>query len=60
MVNVTRTFKNLDHPLDKIFGGVPAGSSLPAVDGGFHPRFSEALRDIHVPFYQSMVFYDRI
>jgi len=44
MVNVTRTFKNLDHPLDKIFGGIPAGSSLPAVDGVFHPRFGEALR----------------
>jgi len=27
MVNVTPTLKNLEHPLDKIFGGIPAGSS---------------------------------
>jgi len=27
MVNVTPTLKNLDHPLNKIFGGIPAGSS---------------------------------
>jgi hypothetical protein len=27
MVNVTLTPRNLDHPLDKIFGGIPAGST---------------------------------
>jgi len=27
IVNVTPTFKNLEHPLDKIFGGILAGSS---------------------------------
>jgi hypothetical protein len=25
--NVTLPIKNIDHPLDKIFGGIPAGSS---------------------------------
>ena len=25
--NVTLPLKNIDHPLDKIFGGIPAGSS---------------------------------
>jgi len=56
MVNVTRTFKNLDHPLDKIFAclparqeGIPAGSSLAAVHRGFHPRFSEALQPFDSP-----------
>jgi hypothetical protein len=38
------TLKSLDHPLQKIFGDIPAGSSLPAVGRGFHPRFSEALQ----------------
>ena len=27
MVNVTAALKNLDHPLYKIFGDIPAGSS---------------------------------
>jgi len=27
IVNVTPTLKNLEHPLDKIFGGILAGSS---------------------------------
>jgi hypothetical protein len=45
MVNVTPTLKNLVHPLDKIFGGIPAGSSLPAAGRGFHPRFCEALQE---------------
>jgi len=27
MVNITPTLKKLDHPLDKIFGGIPAGST---------------------------------
>jgi len=27
MRNVDLTLKNLDHPLDKIFGSIPAGSS---------------------------------
>jgi hypothetical protein len=27
MRNVDLTLKNLDHPLDKIFGNIPAGSS---------------------------------
>jgi len=42
--NVTPALKNLEHPLYKIFGDIPAGSSLPAVGRGFHPRFSEALQ----------------
>jgi len=25
MANVTIPLKNIDHPLDKIFGGIPAG-----------------------------------
>jgi hypothetical protein len=29
------TLKDLDHPLDKIFVGIPAGSSLPPVAGAF-------------------------
>jgi hypothetical protein len=28
--NVTPPLKNIDHPLDKIFGGIPAGSSVPS------------------------------
>jgi hypothetical protein len=35
--------KNLNHPLYKILGDIPAGSSLPAVGRGFRPRFSGAL-----------------
>ena len=27
MVNVAHALKNLEHPLDKIFGDIPAGSS---------------------------------
>jgi hypothetical protein len=26
IVNVTPAYKNMIHPLDKIFGGIPAGS----------------------------------
>jgi len=55
-VNITHTFKNLGHPLDKIFAclparqeGIPAGSSLAAVHRGFHPRFSEALQPFDSP-----------
>jgi len=59
---VTLTLKNMIYPpvvgcrydsrsdsyrLDKIFVGIPAGSSLPAVGRGFHPRCSEALLAIH-------------
>ncbi len=46
VVNVTPALKNLGHPLYKIFGDIPAGSSLPAVRRRFHPRLSEALRHI--------------
>jgi hypothetical protein len=28
MVNITHTLKNLKHPLDKVFGGIPAGSQI--------------------------------
>ncbi len=35
--NVTLPIKNIDHPLDKIFGGIPAGSSLPAGRQGNSP-----------------------
>jgi len=35
--NVTLPIKNIDHPPDKIFGGIPAGSSLPAGRQGSSP-----------------------
>jgi len=35
---VTLTLKNINHPLDKIFGGIPVGSI-------YLPRISEALPD---------------
>jgi len=35
MDNVTLTLKNMNHPLDKIFGGIPAGSrSSPTLQRG--------------------------
>jgi hypothetical protein len=50
MRNVDLTLKDLNHPLDKIFGSIPAGSSLPAVGRGFHPRSSEALIEIRFSY----------
>jgi hypothetical protein len=35
--NVILPLKNIDHPLNKIFGGIPAGSSLPAGRQGISP-----------------------
>jgi hypothetical protein len=54
MVNVILPLKNMNHPpvvgsyrLDKIFGGIPAGSSLPAGPGPDRGRGRQGISPTH-------------